>query len=230
MQAVAAEMKHAETAFLSPSEDGCDIRWFTPLAEVDLCGHATLASAHVLWSTGRLASSEPARFLTRVHGTLTCTSVEGRVAMDFPAVPTEPHPAPPGFAAALGAPIVGFASNGMDFLAELEDEQAVRDLDPDMAAIQDLGQRGLIVTARGEQYDFVSRFFAPAFGVPEDAVTGSAHCALAPYWAPKLGKQGMVGYQASARGGMVGVELIGDRCVLSGSAVTVLAGEWVALG
>jgi len=146
--------------------------------------------------------------------------------MDFPSVPTHATPPPPGFATALGAPIIAFETNGMDFLAELASEEAVRDLEPDIDAIASIGLRGLIVTAKGRDYDFVSRFFAPNFGVPEDPVTGSAHCALAPYWAPKLGKDGMVGYQASQRGGFVGVELIGDRCVLSGSAVTVLSGEF----
>lgn len=227
MQSVAAEMKHAETAFVSPAEDGYQLRWFTPTEEVELCGHATLASAHVLWSTHRLRHDAPARFLTRVHGILTCRNVEGRVTMDFPAVPTQPHPKPPGFDSALGSPVTAFESNGMDYLAELEDATAVRDLEPDLAAIAALGLRGLIVTARGRDYDFVSRFFAPNFGVPEDSVTGSAHCALAPYWAPRLGKEALVGYQASERGGIVGVQLMGDRCILSGSAITVLQGDWL---
>ena len=226
MQGVATEMNVAETAFLVPRADGFDLRWFTPTVEVDLCGHATLASAHVLWETGKLPASETARFHTK-SGVLTARREGERIVMDFPAEVVAPAPAPPGLEAALGAPFSFYGKNRMDYLVEVADEGTVRGVSPDLRALMRYPVRGIIVTARaeGRALDFVSRFFAPAAGVDEDPVTGSAHCALAPYWGAKLGKTEMTGFQASRRGGRVGVRLVRDRVLLIGRAVTVLAGE-----
>lgn len=235
MQALAAEMKHAETAFLVPEDGGFHLRWFTPLKEVDLCGHATLASAHALWETGTLKAGQEARFRTR-SGTLTAKQTREGIEMDFPAQSPTPLTGAEGntICAALGATLgangcnVGW--NGTDYLIEMENEAAVRGLKPDFERIGGIGARGLIVTAAStsRDYDFVSRFFAPAFGIDEDPVTGSAHCCLGPYWGEKLGKTDLVGYQASPRGGMVRVVLRGDRVGLIGKAVTVLRGTVAA--
>jgi len=228
MQSVAREMNLSETAFLRsrPGGDGFDLRWFTPAVEVDLCGHATLASAHVLWEAGRLPAEQPARFHTRSGLLSASRNGDGTIQMDFPAKPSTPVEAPNGLAEAVGVQLVSIFSNRMDYLVELVDERAVRDLRPDLRALKAVRARGVIVTARSDdaRYDFVSRFFAPAVGVDEDPVTGSAHCCLAPFWAERLGKAKLVGYQASARGGVVGVEISGDRVLLSGNAVTVLRG------
>jgi len=239
MQAVAEEMNLAETAFVAPGGEApggeapglpFGLRWFTPAAEVDLCGHATLAAAHALYESGRLAPHEPARFDT-ASGRLTVRRVEaGGLAMDFPSTPPAACEAPPALAEALGTWPRWTGRTPFDLLAVLDDEAAVRSLVPDLAAVARLDGRGLIVTARadaGAGYDFVSRFFAPRVGVPEDPVTGSAHCALAPYWAGRLGRPALVGHQASARGGRVEVRVEGDRVVLAGRAVTVLRGELV---
>ena len=232
MAAVAREMNLSETAFVSPrpNGDGFDLRWFTPAVEVDLCGHATLASAHALWESGRVPPARPARFHTR-SGWLTCSkgTGSGLIEMDFPARPPEPAGAPPGLAKALGARPVYVGTNRMDFLVELADEAAVRSLRPDFRAMRSVQTRGVIVTAASEspRFDFVSRFFAPGAGIDEDPVTGSAHCCLGPFWGARLGKTQLTGYQASARGGVVGVRLAGDRVLLSGSAVTVMRGELV---
>ena len=222
-------MNLSETAFLAPHADGYELRWFTPAVEVDLCGHATLASAHVLWETERLPADCPARFHTR-SGVLTCRREGGRIEMDFPSTPATPFAAPPGLAEALGATPTRVGRARFDLIAELESEAALRALKPDFARIAALGGRGFIVTARAStaDFDFVSRFFAPAAGVNEDPVTGSAHCCLAPYWAELLGKTEMTGYQASPRGGIVGVAVVGDRVRLRGHAVTVLRGELLA--
>jgi PhzF family phenazine biosynthesis protein len=226
MQQVAAEMNLSETAFLLPRADGYDLRWFTPTVEVDLCGHATLASAHVLWETGTLPPEQTASFHTR-SGVLTCVQKEGRIEMDFPATRPTESPTLDGLAAALGVKPRWVGRTRFDCFAELESEAAVRALKPDFARIGALGGRGFIVTAKATTagYDFVSRFFAPAAGVNEDPVTGSAHCCLAPYWAEQLGKDELIGYQASPRGGVVGVRVVGDRVRLSGNAVTVFRGE-----
>jgi PhzF family phenazine biosynthesis protein len=227
LRAVAREMNLSETAFLAPRGDGSfDLRWFTPAAEVDLCGHATLASAHVLWEVGGLGAGVAARFHTR-SGLLTATKSGDAIAMDFPAKPAAPAAAPPGLVEALGATPVAVASNRMDCLVELADEATVRSLAPDLRALRVVPARGIIVTARSDdrRYDFVSRFFAPAVGVDEDPVTGSAHCCLAPFWGAKLGRTKMVAYQASPRGGVVGVELKAERVILSGRAITVMRGE-----
>ena len=228
MQAIAAEMNVAETAFLVPRGDEFDLRWFTPRVEVDLCGHATLASAHVLWEEGRLSGDAEARFRTR-SGLLVARRDGRSIAMDFPSEPPRETPAPPELVEGLGVPYAACGANRMDYLVELRDEATVRGIAPRLESLRELPVRGVIVTARAEdpQFDFVSRFFAPAAGVDEDPVTGSAHCALAPYWGAKLGKTSMVGFQASSRGGRVGVRLAGDRVILTGSAVTILRGTWV---
>jgi PhzF family phenazine biosynthesis protein len=229
MQAVALEMNLSETAFLFREGDGYRLRWFTPKVEVVLCGHATVASAHVLWSDGHLEVDHTAFFHTR-SGVLSAKRQGDWIELDFPAKPVELAQAPAGLAAALGATPKTFGKNGMDQFVELDNETEVRGLDPDLGRLASLGGRGVIVTARSDdpRFDFVSRFFAPAAGVPEDPVTGSAHCALAPFWGERLGKTGMVGYQASARGGVVRVRVAGDRVILGGQAVTVLRGELLA--
>ena len=228
MQKVAREMNLAETAFLVRRRDGFDLRWFTPGVEVDLCGHATLASAHVLWEEGHLKPAEMARFHTR-SGVLTASRQAGLIWLDFPATPAQAAPTPSELERGLGegANIKYVGRTPFDYLVELGSEAEVRSLSPDLGALTQLGGRGVIVTARSTNgsHDFVSRFFAPAAGVPEDPVTGSAHCGLGPFWATRLGKDELVGYQASARGGTVRVRLDGDRAHLGGEAITVLRGE-----
>jgi len=225
MQRVATEMNLSETAFLLPQDDGYDLRWFTPKVEVALCGHATLASAHALWETGRLAGDSPARFRTQ-SGLLTCERRGAWIEMDFPASSLREAAPPPGLLEALGAKPVQLAHTGTDFLLELADETTVRALAPDFGRLRQVETRGTIVTARSRAgHDFVSRFFAPAVGIDEDPVTGSAHCALAVWWGRKLGKEELTGWQASARGGEVRMRLAGKRVMLSGQAVTVLRGE-----
>lgn len=225
MQNVAMEMSLSETAFVHPQGDGWSLRWFTPAVEVDLCGHATLASAHVLWQDGHLSDDEEARFHTR-SGLLTARREGGWIEMDFPAQPvTEPVDAAP-LRDALGVEVRFAGRSTADWLVEVPTEADVRRLSPDLRALARLSARGIIATARAEMdgYDFVSRFFAPRVGVDEDPVTGSAHVVLAPYWGEKLGKDRMVGYQASKRGGTVRVHLRGDRVGIGGQAVTVLRG------
>ena len=226
MQDVAREMNLAETAFLVRQPDGYDLRWFTPAVEVDLCGHATLASAHVLWENGVLASGEQARFHTK-SGLLTADRRGDWIDLDFPATPAEPATPPAGLTAAVGITPRFVGRSRFDYLLEVDGEDVVRGCRPDFGALARVDARGVIVTSRAAaaSYDFVSRFFAPRAGVDEDPVTGSAHCALAPYWTAKLGRPELVGYQASARGGTVRVRLQGDRVILGGQAVTVLRGE-----
>ena len=228
MRAVAREMNLAETAFLYPQEDGYHLRWFTPAVEVDLCGHATLASAHVLWEEGRLPPDAQARFHTR-SGLLTAQRRGDWIEMDFPARPEAPAPAPPGLAAALGAAPVYIGKNVYDYFVEVDSEATLRGLTPDHGVLRRLPVRGIIVTSRAAtpEYDFVSRFFAPGSGIDEDPVTGSAHCCLGPFWGERLGKTELIGYQASARGGVVRVRVEGERVILGGQAVTVLRGELV---
>jgi len=230
MQRVAAEMNLSETAFLRRRQDGgYELRWFTPVCEVELCGHATLASAHVLWEDGHLATGEVARFYT-MSGRLTAERRHGWIEMDFPAERAEHATAPSEVWKAVGAVPIWVGRNRFDYLIELESEEAVRELQPDFGRLRQIVARGFIVTARASTpgVDFVSRFFAPSVGVPEDPVTGSAHCCLAPYWAKKLGKEELIACQASARGGTVKVRWQGgDRVVLAGEAVTVLRGELV---
>ncbi|GAB2651018.1 PhzF family phenazine biosynthesis protein [Saccharopolyspora gloriosae] len=223
MRSVAAEMKHAETAFVVL--DGTEpkpLRWFTPTTEVDLCGHATLATAHVLGGDQR--------FSTR-SGELICTDAgDGWIGMDFPASAPSPADGPADLAEALpGATVRAVLSTSDDLLVRVGSAAEVRALEPDLERIGAWPLRGVIVTAEGDRdgIDFVSRFFAPASGIPEDPVTGSAHCKLAPYWAAELGRAGaeLVGEQTSARGGFVRATPHGDRIALRGRAVTVLEGD-----
>jgi predicted PhzF superfamily epimerase YddE/YHI9 len=225
MQNVAAEMNLAETAFLLPQEDGWNLRWFTPLLEVDLCGHATLAAAHILWETERLAPDAQARFRTR-SGLLTARRRGEWIELDFPAERETPTEASLTLFAALGARPRYVGKNRFDLIAELEDEAAVRALKPDFVQLALLPVRGVIITARADSpdYDFVSRFFAPQCGIPEDPVTGSAHCCLGPFWSARLNKTEMTAFQASARGGHVQVSVRNERVLLGGKAVTVLRG------
>ena len=244
MQAVAMEMNLAETAFVVPKQFGAmepetesaadyGLRWFTPLVEVDLCGHATLASAHVLWEEGCTSLNKILRFHTR-SGVLTAARSDTLITLDFPTEPALPAPAPPGLLDALNVAPVWIGRNRMDYLVEVADANVLRSLRPDMGLLSQIPCRGIIVTARpdtlsadasGSEYDFLSRFFAPAVGVDEDPVTGSAHCCLGPYWAERLNKTCLTGFQASRRGGIVQVQLEGERVKLGGQAVTMLRGE-----
>jgi PhzF family phenazine biosynthesis protein len=227
MQQVAQEMNLSETAFLHRAGDGWRLRWFTPAVEVDLCGHATLAAAHALWETGALRPDEPGRFHTR-SGVLTARRAAAVIEMDFPAERAAACAPPAGLLEALGVSAAFVGKNRVDYLVEASSENEVRLMDPDHARLARLPVRGVIVTAGSTEYDFVSRFFAPGSGVPEDPVTGSAHCCLGPYWAGRLGRDELRGYQASARGGVVGVKVLGERVLLRGKAVTVLRGELLA--
>ncbi len=220
MKHVALEMNLSETAFLHPVDGGYSLRWLTPSMEVKLCGHATLASAFVLWETGVLKCDEHARFNT-LSGWLTCKKNGSWIEMDFPAVVCEPVAAPLGLSAALGCDLLSCGLNGMDYLVEVADEEMLRTLKPNFTTLATLPVRGVIVTCRGEStdFDFLSRFFAPAAGVNEDPVTGSAHCALGPYWQARLGKSEFTAYQASQRGGLVKLSVRGDRVLLRGQAV-----------
>jgi len=227
MAAVAREVNASETAFVLAQGADFQLRWFTPAVEVDLCGHATLASAHVLWESGKLELSIPARFHTR-SGLLTCVRRDDWITMDFPAKTLAATPVPRELAKAVGVPIVWSGKSDSDWLLELESEERVRALAPDLALLATLPVRGVMVTARAQkEHDFVSRFFAPRVGIPEDPVTGSAHCALGPYWSAKLRKQELTGWQASQRGGEVRVRVEGARVQLSGRALTVVRGELV---
>ncbi|MCD0450796.1 PhzF family phenazine biosynthesis protein [Actinocorallia sp. API 0066] len=228
MQAVAAEMRHSETAFVRALDQGFELRWFTPETEVRLCGHATLAAARALYAEGLVGAGEEIEFST-LSGVLTVRQEGAGLRLDFPSVPAERIEAPPGLAAALGAEPVFTARNTQnDILAVLPDAATVRRLRPDMALLATLDARGVCATAPGDadaDADFVSRFFAPSVGVPEDPVTGSAHCMLAPYWAERLGRSALTGLQVSSRPGRVGVELADGRVALTGEAVIVLIGE-----
>jgi PhzF family phenazine biosynthesis protein len=226
LQRVAAEMNLSETAFLLPENAGYRLRWFTPAVEVDLCGHATLASAHVLWQTGRVANGKCIRFFTR-SGTLTAEQNGDWIELDFPALPVTACEAPADLASSLGVRLAAVGRSRMDYLCEVIDEETLRGMTPDMTRLRAVQVRGVIVTCKSRQseYDFLSRFFAPATGVDEDPVTGSSHCSLGPYWAAKLGKSRLCGYQASRRGGIVRVHVQSDRVRLGGQAVTVLRGE-----
>jgi PhzF family phenazine biosynthesis protein len=227
MQNVALEMNLSETAFLLREGQGYRLRWFTPAAEVELCGHATLASAHVLWQDGHLKPDQRAEFST-LSGELAADREDDLICLDFPATPVasvEASDLPPMLIEAVGCRPAFVGRSKFDYLVELSSEEELRGLSPDMSGIVRAGARGVIATARGEEYDFVSRFFAPAVGVPEDPVTGSAHCALASYWADKLGRSELRAFQASQRGGIVHVAVSGDRVKLKGTAVTTLRGE-----
>lgn len=248
MQQVAAEMNLSETAFILREDAGIRLRWFTPKVEVDLCGHATLASAHVLWQEGWAQPNEPITFNTRsgvlkaahswsklkepvrfntpsgvVKADRVCIGIE----LDFPLTPEEPVAEPPGLVAALGVPMKYVGKSKFDFLVEVESEAVLRSLSPNFHLLASLPIRGVIVTSVSARhgFDFVSRFFAPATGIDEDPVTGSAHCCLAAYWRKRLKKSEFVAYQASARGGIVRVRIEGERAILGGKAVTVAKGE-----
>jgi PhzF family phenazine biosynthesis protein len=231
MLQVAREMNLPETAFVVPTAggDGFDLRWFTPTLEVDLCGHATLAAAHALWQMKRLAPQAIARFHTK-SGLLTATRRAEWIELDFPATVDDPCVAPAGLADALGVTPIYVGRSRFDYLVQVDREATVRELSPDLSVLRTLPVRGVIVTAAATtpEWDFVSRFFAPAAGIDEDPVTGSAHCTLAPFWGARLGKSSMVARQVSLRGGTVRLELDGARVRLSGQAVTILRGELTA--
>lgn len=250
MKAVAREMNLSETAFLLPVEDTgkearsdkermaedtqvgkgqtvFNLRWFTPVTEVDLCGHATLASAHILWETGRLLPNQQARFHTR-SGMLTADKRDDWIEMNFPSKPEQPATIPIDFPAVLGVQPKYVGRNQFDYLVEVDNETVLRGMKPDFFRLAKMPVRGVIATClpdEPEKFDFVSRFFAPAVGINEDPVTGSAHACLGWFWGKRLGKTEMTAYQASARGGVVKVRLAGDRVILSGQAVTVIRGE-----
>jgi predicted PhzF superfamily epimerase YddE/YHI9 len=227
MQNIAAELNLPETAFLHREDSAWRLRWFSPEVEVDLCGHATLAAAHVLWETGRLGPNDRAQFLTK-GGDLGAAKRGRGITLDFPELPIEQVGEPHGLLTALGVRSpVAIGRSRFDYLVEVESAQQLRALEPDYTAMRTLDVRGVIVTSlsRSAGSDFVSRFFAPAVGVNEDPVTGSAHCVLGPYWHAKLGRNPLVGYQASRRGGVVEVHMVNDRVELTGQAVTVMRCE-----
>jgi PhzF family phenazine biosynthesis protein len=230
LQAVAREMNLSETAFLVKQLGHFDLRWFTPAAEVDLCGHATLASAHVLWQQGQAAGDE-VRFSTR-SGILKAVRHGGDIELDFPLSPEEPATAPPGLVEALGVAPEYVGKSRFDYLVQVASEAELRGMTPDFRRLATLPVRGVIVTSRpvDPRFDFVSRFFAPAAGVDEDPVTGSAHCCLGDFWRKRLGKTEFVAFQASARGGVVKVRVTKDRAFLAGTAVTVARGELLVGG
>ena len=229
MQSVAREMSLPETAFLY-REDGnnYNLRWFTPTVEADLCGHATLASAHVLWETGALEPDKEAMFDTR-SGILSASKKKDRIELDFPKEEAEVSPVPDNLAEALGAKPIYAGKNRFDYILELGSEKEVREIQPDFNLLKKVPMRGVIVTSVSDSpdYDFVSRFFAPSAGIDEDPVTGSAHCCLGPYWEKRLKKSEFYAYQASDRGGELSVRIDGERVILGGHAVTVLECELV---
>lgn len=223
MQDIAAEMNLAETAFLLPMNDGYSLRWFTPSSEVDLCGHATLASAHILMQRGYIRQGQEVKFYTK-SGLLTAKEDEGFIQLNFPATPEKEAEAPDILAEALNIKPVYIGKNIFDYIIEVVSEDTVRNIMPDFAKLMKVHMRGVIVTAKSLEYDFVSRFFAPEIGIFEDPVTGSAHCCLGPYWSKKLGKNEFIAYQASSRGGVLKVKVVDDRVLISGKAVTVMEG------
>ena len=229
LQNVAMEMNLSETAFLVKEDDGYRLRWFTPKVEVALCGHATLASAHVLWSEGYVSATEEIRFHTK-SGLLKATRKDSWIELDFPVTPPTEGSPPPGLLESLGVSPRYIGRNQFDYLVEVESEEEIRRLVPDFARLSQIEARGVIITSRSvtPQYDFVSRFFAPQAGINEDPVTGSAHCCLGPYWQERLGKSEFTALQASARGGVIRVRVVGERTFLGGQAVTVCRGQLVA--
>lgn len=227
LHGVAAEMNLSETAFLVPDGNRFALRWFTPAVEVDLCGHATLASACVLWDQGRAAADEAIEFSTR-SGILSARRHGEQIELNFPLTPQVEAAAPEGLLEALGTQATYVGKNS-DYLVEVADEQTLRAISPDFRRLAEVDCRGVIVTARstGKPYDFVSRFFAPGAGIDEDPVTGSAHCTLAHYWQQRLGRSELRAYQASQRGGRVDLAIAGDRVLLRGSAVIVTRGQLI---
>jgi PhzF family phenazine biosynthesis protein len=229
MQHVAAELNLPATAFLRREDGGYQLRWFTPNAELDLCGHATLASAHILWETQTVAEQDPVRFAT-ASGVLSVTRSGEWIEMDFPATPAKPVSGPQGLEEALGAKPVYVGESRFDLMVEVDSEGTLRGLKPNLSRLAEWKVRGTIVTSPSDNpnFDFLSRFFAPAIGIPEDPVTGSAHCCLAPFWSQRLEKTELVAYQSSPRGGTVRMVDRGDRVSLLGTAVTVLRAELLA--
>ena len=225
MQSVAAEMKLSETAFVW-RRDRLVLRWFTPIVEVDLCGHATLATAHVLWSSELVPQREPICFQTR-SGVLTCTRDGDIIELDLPGTPATAVEIPSELSISLGATPIYLGRSCFDYLAVFDSAAKVRSIIPDFRKLEKLPVRGVIVTSLADdgEFDFVSRFFAPAVGVDEDPVCGSAHCCLTPYWSEKLNKNRLMANQISARGGVLRLRLNGDRVILGGQAVTVWQGE-----
>lgn len=228
MKAIATEMNLSETAFLHPAENGYNLRWFTPAAEVELCGHATLASAHILWEQGYLESNVDAVFHT-LSGELTARNLNKGIELNFPATPLTESDPPQGLIEALGVTPLFVGQNKFDYLVEVGTIEDVANCKPNFSELKKAGARGVMITAQDKdgKYDFVSRFFAPGVGIDEDPVTGSAHCTLGPYWAEKLGKTELSAYQASQRGGEVGIVVDGDRIKLTGQAITVFKIEMV---
>ncbi len=225
MQHVARDMNVSETAFLYGENGGYNLRWFTPAVEVEICGHATLASAHILWETGRVSRGEAIEFYT-LSGTLTAAMQGDMIELDFPSEPENKAEAPPALVESLGVKPLYIGKNRFDYLVEAGSEKEVRALSPDFALLGTIPVRGVMVTAASDdaKYDFVARFFGPASGINEDPATGSAYCCLGPYWERKLGKSEFLAYQASPRGGVIGVRVAGDRVKLLGKAVTVFKG------
>jgi len=227
MQKIAFEMNLSETAFVLKQDDEYSLRWFTPKAEVDLCGHATLASAHIMWQKGITDLDKPINFHTR-SGLLSAEYYKGEIGLNFPAIDQKQIDYPKELVDSIGGAMPRYVGmTKWNYLIELEDENAVRRVVPKFDVMLALPGWGTIITAKAfmDGYDFVSRFFAPEKGVPEDPVTGIAHCALGPYWQKRLGKDKFKAYQASPRGGTVGVSVVGDRVLLTGHAVSVLEGE-----
>ncbi len=228
MQNLAREMNLSETAFLRKQQDGYGLRWFTPAVEVALCGHATLASAHILWETAMLAPGEQARFHT-LSGLLTAERKGDWIELNFPATPEQQATSPPRLMEALGVAPKYVGKSKFDYLVQVEKEETVRNMKPDFGLLRAVQVRGVMVTSQATMagYDFVSRFFAPGSGIDEDPVTGSAHCCLGPFWSKRLGKNELTAFQASRRGGTMRVRVRGDRVYLSGQAVTIFRGELV---
>lgn len=226
MQQVAQEMNLSETAFVCKQDDSFSLRWFTPTTEVDLCGHATLACAHILWKTGLLKANEPAQFHT-LCGTLMAEQRGGLIELSFPLLSEEPASAPPELITILGVTPKYVGKFGAKYLVEVDTEEAVRKLNPNFHLLRQLSERGVVVTsaASSPKYDFVSRYFAPWIGIDEDSVTGSVHFCLGPFWGKRFGKDRLRAFQASARGGVIHIRLEGGQVYLGGRAITVFEGE-----
>jgi len=227
LQAVAAEMNLSATAFVRPLESGFELRWFAPKSELELCGHGTLAAAHIVWATGNAANGERIRFHTK-SGVLTCEQASGFIELDFPSTPIIPEESSNALVEAIGIEPSFSGRTKFDKFLLFDSEDAIRNMNPDFDKLASIpGTRGIIVTSlsKDPRFDFVSRFFSPSIGLNEDPVTGSAHCALAPFWSTRLGKSAMTGFQASRRGGTVRVTPNGDRVILGGKAITVMQGK-----
>ena len=226
LQNIAMEMNLSETAFVLPIDDGFRLRWCTPKKEVDLCGHATLAASHVIWTNGIVPTKDPIEFQTR-SGKLVATMTNGEIELNFPSQPSSPCVPPEGLLEALGVEPRYVGRNAADYLVQVSRHEEILALQPDFQKLRTVECRGVIVTSESHDgdFDFISRFFAPAFGIDEDPVTGSAHCCLTPFWSENLGRLSLAAYQASQRGGKLNVRLENDRVVLCGKAITVLEGK-----